>query len=113
MSDTILAEVFGIKEGYEVVRTEHTADWLRLHLDVLPELLRCPECGGREVSRRGGRHRELQTVPIGLTPVYLHAEVPACACRDCGHRFEVAPLLPPPIDGSPIDWWRSRRPSRR
>jgi len=112
MSESILAEVFGIKEGYEVSHTEHPGEFLRLHLSVLESQLVCPKCHSHEVSRKGRRHRELQTVPIGLTPVYLVAEVPKCQCRACGARFEVSPPLPPPIDTSPIDWWASRKASR-
>ena len=111
MSKSILTEVFGVAEGYELVRTEYEGDFLRLHLDVQDSQFLCPACGSREVSRKGRRHRELQTVPIGLTPVYLRTEVPDCACRDCGARFELSPPLPPPIAGSPIDWWRSHKPS--
>jgi transposase len=112
MSESILAEVFGIKEGYAVERTEHPGEILRLHLSVLDSQLVCPRCRSREVSRKGRRQRELQTVPIGLTPVYLVAEVPKCQCRDCGARFEVSPPLPRPIVTPPIDWWTSRKPSR-
>lgn len=111
MSESILTKVFGINEGYDVVRTEHEGDFLRLHLAVLAAQLVCPKCASDQVSRKGRRHRELQTVPIGLTPVYLVAEVPDCQCRDCGHRFEVAPPLPRPIAGSPIAWWCSCKTS--
>lgn len=111
MSKNVLTEIFGVAEGYELVRTEYGRDWLCLHLDVRADQLICPACASREVSRKGRRHRELQTVPIGLMPVYLRTEVPDCACRDCGLRFELAPPLPPPIVGSPIEWWRSCKPS--
>jgi len=113
MRESILAEVFGIKEGYEVVRTEYGGQFVRLHLDVQESQFVCPKCGSHAVSRKGHRHRELQTVPIGLTPVYLATEVPKCQCRDCGHRFELSPPLPPPIAGSAIDWWRSCKRWRR
>ena len=112
MEATILTELFGVDEGYELERAEHTEDCLRLHLRVRRDRFRCPTCGSAAVSRKGRRRRVLQTVPVGLTAVYLHTEVPDCACRDCGARFELSPLLPRPIAGSPIDWWRSCRPSR-
>ena len=111
MSKNILTEIFGIKEGYHLVRTDYEGDFLRLHLDVQDQQLVCPTCGSHQISRKGRRHRQLQTVPIGLTPVYLVAEVPDCQCRDCGKRFEVSPPLPRPIAGSPIDWWASCKPS--
>jgi len=110
MSEVVLTELFGIKGGYSVRRTEQDASSLRLHLDLADDTLVCPQCGSRAVHRRGRRHRELQTVPIGLQPVYLVVEVPACACQECGARFELSPPLPPPIAGSPIDWWLSRKP---
>ena len=111
MNESILTQVFGIKEGYDVVRTEYAGDFLRLHLDVQDAQLVCPKCASDQVSRKGRRHRELQTVPIGLTPVSLVTEVPDCECRACGRRFEVAPPLPRPIVGSPIGWWSSCRAS--
>ena len=113
MSESILTKVFGINEGYELVRTEYEGDFLRLHLNVKDSQLICPKCASGQVSRKGRRYRELQTVPIGLSPVYLQTEVPDCQCRDCGRRFEVSPPLPPPIVGSPIDWWNSCKPSRK
>ena len=61
MSKSILTEVFGVAEGYELVRTEYEGDFLRLHLDVQDPLLVCPKCASRKVSRKGRRHRELQT----------------------------------------------------
>jgi transposase len=99
MNPSILTQLFGVAEGYELVQAEQPGHLLRLHLDVQERLLICPRCGSREVSRKGRRHRKLQTVPVGLLPVYLRAEVPDCACRECGTRFEVAPL-PPPVAGS-------------
>jgi transposase len=113
MRPTLLTEVFGVAEGYELVETEQAGHFLRLHLNVQDQGLVCPRCGSREVSRKGRRHRELQTGPIGLLPVYLRAEAPDCACRDCGTRFEVAPPLPPPSAGSPSAWWTLGKPSRK
>lgn len=112
MSELVLTKLFGIEGGYTVTQTEQTDACLRLHLEVTDDTLVCPACGSRAVHRRGRRHRELQTVPIGLQPVYLVAEVPACHCQDCQARFEVSPPLPPPIAGSPLEWWLSRKPSR-
>ena len=111
MSDSILMKVFGVEEGYKLVRTEYEGDFLRLHLEIKDSQLICPQCASDQVSRKGRRYRELKTVPIGLMPVYLWTEVPDCQCRKCGRRFEVSPPLPPPIAASPIDWWNSCKPS--
>ena len=96
MSQSLLFHAFGVREGYEYWRTEYRDGCIRFVLLVKSEQLVCPQCQGREVSRKGRRFRELQTEPIGLKPVFLVTEVPKCRCRKCGHSFEVSPPLPRP-----------------
>ena len=94
MSQSLLFHAFGVREGYEYWRTEYRDGCVRFLLLAKAEQLICPHCRSREVSRKGRRFRELQTVPIGLKPVFLVTEVPKCQCRQCGHSFEVSPPLP-------------------
>ncbi len=94
MSQSLLYHAFGVRAGYDYVRTEYIDGAVKFHLAVQEAQLVCPACGSREVSRKGKRVRELQTVPIGLKPVFLVTEVPRCQCRGCGQPFEVAPPLP-------------------
>lgn len=94
MSQSLLYHAFGVREGYEYVRTDYQHGAVQFHLAVKPELFVCPHCRSVNVIRKGGRERSLQTVPIGLKPVFLVTEVPKCACKDCGAKFELAPLLP-------------------
>ena len=94
MSQSLLYHAFGVREGYDYVKTLYEDGCIRFVLEVRPELLVCPDCHRQEVSRKGRRFRELQTVPIGLKPVFLVTEVPKCQCRDCGKTFEVSPLCP-------------------
>src|ERR1017187_9950781 len=98
MSQSLLFHAFGVREGYEYWRTEYRDGCVRFLLLAKPEQLVCPQCQSREVSRKGRRFRELQTVPIGLKPVFLVAEVPQCTCRKCGRSFEVLPPLPQSSD---------------
>jgi transposase len=90
----LLYHAFGVREGYEYVRTEYHQGTVEFHLAVEGRLLVCPHCQGREVIRKGKRFRRIQTVPIGRKPVFLVTEVPRCQCRRCGAVFEVSPLLP-------------------
>jgi transposase len=90
----LLYHAFGVREGYDYVRTLYEDGCVRFVLAVRDELLVCPKCQSPEVSRKGRRFRELQTVPIGLKPVWLVTEVPQCECRACGQSFEVSPPLP-------------------
>ena len=90
----MLYHAFGVREGYDYVRTLYEDGCVRFVLAVRDELLVCSKCQSPEVSRKGRRFRELQTVPIGLKPVWLVTEVPQCECRACGQSFEVSPPLP-------------------
>ena len=99
----MLYHAFGVREGYDYVRTEYADGCIRFILAVRQELLVCPKCQSAEVSRKGRRFRELQTVPIGLKPVWLVTEVPQCECRACGQRFEVSPPLPRPMSPTRTD----------
>lgn len=101
MSQSLLYHAFGVREGYEYVRTEYHQGTVEFHLAVQSRLLVCPHCRGREVIRKGKRLRRIQTVPIGLKPVFLVTEVPRCQCRGCGRVFEVPPLLPRRMSTTP------------
>lgn len=101
MNQSLLHHAFGVREGYDYVRTEYHHGTVEFHLAVQSPLLVCPHCEGRDVIRRGKRFRRIQTVPIGLKPVFLVTEVPRCQCRQCGQGFEVAPLLPRRMSTTP------------
>ncbi len=94
MSQSLLYHAFGVREGYEYVKTLYDEGCIRFVLEVRREWLACPACPSTEVHRKGRRWRELRTVPIGLKPVFLVAEVPKCECGQCGKTFEVSPPLP-------------------
>lgn len=94
MSQSLLNHAFGVREGYDYVETIYQDGCVRFVLAVKPDWIKCPACGGQGIVRKGRRFRELQTVPIGLKPVFLVTEVPKCQCAACGKRFEAAPLCP-------------------
>ena len=109
MSRSLLYHAFGVREGYDYVRTEYVGGCVQFHLAVRADQLVCPHCQSRRVHRKGRRFRQLQTVPIGLKPVFLVSEVPKCQCQDCGLCFEVAPPLPRPTPATRTGW----RPSSK
>ena len=97
----MLYHAFGVRKGYEYVRTLYEDGCIRFVLGARQELLVCPRCHSAQVKRKGRRFRELQTVPIGLKRVWLVTEVPQCECLGCGQSFEVSPLLPRLTSGTP------------
>ena len=108
MSQSLLYHAFGVREGYDYVRTTYRDGAVQFHLAVKPEQFVCPGCQSVNVIRKGGRERSLQTVPIGLKPVFLVTEVPKCECKDCGAKFELAPLLPRRTSTTPKSSRRTR-----
>ena len=96
MSQSLLYHAFGVRDGYEYVKTGYVEGRVEFYLAVKEEKLVCPKCGAGPAMRRGKRWRRIRTVPIGLKEVVLVTEVPRCQCRACGHGFEVAPFLPRP-----------------
>lgn len=100
MSQSLLYHAFGVRKGYDYVRTLYGEGCIRFVLTARQELLVCPRCGSAQVKRKGRRFRELQTVPIGWKRVWLVTEVPQCECLGCGQSFEVSPLLPRPTSST-------------
>src|ERR1035438_5380439 len=92
MNQSLLYHAFGVRGGYDYVRTVYEAGSIRFVLAVRPELVICPQCGSSELSRKGRRFRDLQTVPIGLKSVFLVTEVPKCECRSEEHTSELQSL---------------------
>jgi len=101
MSQSLLYHAFGVRDGYQYVKTLYEDGCIRFVLEPKPEMLVCPDCGSIEISRKGRRFRQLQTVPIGLMPVFLVVEVPKCQCQKCQRRFEVSPPLPRRMSPTP------------
>jgi transposase len=101
MEDTLLHEIFGVSKSYRSTRTEVKQGGVLVAVEPLDKLYVCPECGSREVIRRGRRIRRVQTLPIGFHPVFLEVEVPRCQCKACQHLFEIAPPFARPTRTTP------------
>jgi transposase len=91
MEDSLLHEIFGVSKSYRSTRTEVEHGGVIVAVEPFDKLYVCPGCGSREVIRKGKRIRRVQTLPIGLHPVYLEVAVPRCQCKACQRVFEIAP----------------------
>ena len=92
MDQTFLRKAFGVSSKYRYERTEYRWDAIFFHLSLKDKALVCPSCNlVDKVIRKGSRHRCLQTVPVGLKPVYLVTEIARCQCRGCNVTFEIHP----------------------
>ncbi len=94
MNQSLLYHAFGVREGYQYVRTDYPSGAVQFTLKVKPELFVCPTCHSTRLIHKEPRWRRIRTVPIGFKTVWLKTEVPSANCQDCHKNFEVAPLLP-------------------
>jgi transposase len=66
---------------------------LLLHIEPQPHKVCCPECGSREVIRRGEEVRWLRNLPVGGDCTWLIAKLPRVQCRACGVVRQIRPGL--------------------
>jgi transposase len=101
---TLLQKAFGVSGPYEYERAEYLYGAVQFYLRLKEQAIICPRCkSSGEVIRKGRRYRAVQTVPIGLKPVYLISEVARCLCRRCELTFELHPPLPGRMCATPAD----------
>ena len=101
MEETLLHGVFGVDKTYRSTKTEIKDGGVFVDVEPKEELFLCPECGSRDVIRKGKRLRQIQSLPIGFHAVYLQVEVPRCQCKACGKVFEIAPPFAQPTRTRP------------
>ena len=95
MNQSLLRKAFGVTGHYRCVGVSYEWGSVQFRIELKAAAMVCPECGSsKRVIRKGRRCRVVQTVPIGLKPVYLVTEVVRCQCQHCAVIFEVAPPLP-------------------
>ena len=92
MSTSVLYRAMGIR-GYkhQSIREQNGGITLRVQHDGTE--LKCPHCGGFNISHRGTVPRSWSALPIGNRPVTVFADVPRIECHDC--RTE--PVVPVPF----------------
>ena len=82
MSQQALYQVLSI-HGYGVTRIVRDEKRLLLHCQPQPHRVCCPECGSRDVIRRGETERWIHNVPIGRDCTWIVATLPRVECRAC------------------------------
>jgi transposase len=69
--------------GYRVTKVEVDERRLLLHVEPQPHKVCCPQCGSRDVIRRGQQARWFRNVPVGADCTWLIATLPRVECRSC------------------------------
>lgn len=88
MSTTLLYQSFGIR-GYRQTRIDFTGGVTRFHVQPSEKAICCPECGSRNVIRRGLKQREFRASPIGSKQTVVVAALPRVQCHDCGTTRQI------------------------
>jgi transposase len=69
--------------GYRVTQVETDEHRLLLHIEPQPHKVCCPECGSRDVIRRGQQVRWFRNLPVGNDCTWLIATLPRVECQAC------------------------------
>lgn len=83
MSTSLLYQAFGIRGGYEYVRTDYLEGQMMLTIRQKRESLRCSHCGSARVHVKTHEHRTFRGLPIGSRPVWIHLPVARVECQQC------------------------------
>src|SRR5260370_12357648 len=89
MSDWMLYHVWG-SGGYR--RTKCERMWQQavvVTLEPLPSVYRCPQCGSKDVIRKGVKMRLFLGTPVGRCRMYFEAAIPRVHCGRCGITRQV------------------------
>ena len=69
--------------GYEHQQCWRKDGFFFLRLAAPDTCLRCPQCGNRDVIRRGTVDRVVHAPPIGMDRTQLFIQTPRLECRRC------------------------------
>lgn len=83
MSTSLLYHAFGIRGGYEYVRTEYFAGQILISARQKRESLRCSRCGSAHVHVKTHEDRVFRGLPIGSQPVLIHLPIARVECQKC------------------------------
>lgn len=83
MSTSLLYHAFCIR-GYDYVSTRYEEGEIVFTIRHKPELLQCPDCGGKDLIMRGTVPRRFLAPGIGSKPVSIVLAVQRVECRECG-----------------------------
>jgi transposase len=83
MSTSLLYQAFGIRGGYEYVRTDYAEGEVLISIRQRRETLRCSHCGSPSVHIKTHEPRVFRGLPIGSRPVWLHLPIARVECQQC------------------------------
>jgi transposase len=79
--------------GYRVTKVETDERRLLLHVEPQAHKVCCPECGSRDVIRRGQQVRWFRNLPVGADCTWLVVTLPRVECRACRLVRQIRPGL--------------------
>lgn len=83
MSTSLLYHGFGLTTQ-EHLKTEYEKGQVIFYTRTKATKLKCSQCGSKSFIKRGYKIRDFRSVPIGLHPVIIRAQVQRLECKTCG-----------------------------
>ena len=79
---TLMFHAFGVR-GYQLKKSEILGGEIVFHIEQDKHNLRCPQCKGVNIIRRGVHERKFKSIPIGLKRTFIMLPVQRIECFDC------------------------------
>lgn len=90
MSTSLLYHTFGVKNYSMLPGTRYGAAGTIFKIAPHKWLIRCPECGSKEVVKSGSERRRLRAPQVGHNKrVFLEVDVPVVICKHCGVKKQI------------------------
>lgn len=102
MSNSLLYHAFGLR-GHSYQSTDVQGGCLTFTIVPQKTVTQCPNCGSKNIQRRGRVERTWQTVSIGSKPVFVRMAIPRVHCREC----KTTPQAPVPFASSQRGYTRA------
>ena len=83
MHKNFMSHAFGLRD-VDYCKTDYPNGEIRIHVKTKKAKLLCSSCNSKNVVKKGIKERIFRTIPIGLKPVHIVAQVQRLECKDCG-----------------------------
>jgi len=94
MSTSLIYHTQGLRE-YKYLSSRYADSKVHIYIEQKDELLRCVDCGSRNVSAVQVKTRQIKGLPVGTKKTVFIVKIRRLKCHDCGaDKQEAIPCTP-------------------
>ena len=94
MSTSLIYHTQGLRE-YKYISTKYNGSEVHINIEQKKELLRCVDCGSKNLSAVKRKTRKIKGLPVGTKKTIFLVRIRCLKCYDCGaKKQEAIPCTP-------------------